>query len=246
MSEREIIIADSVQQLYIFAADHFQRAVLQAVKTRGQALVVLSGGNTPSGFFASLIQPPFRDQIPWNSIHFFWADERCIPSDHPESNFGQAKKQVFDFLPIHHHQIHPVNGDLPPLEAAALYQTEIAKFTEAHSAIPRFDWVLLGMGSDGHTASLFPGQPLAANSQELIRAVQANYEDRPAERITMTEELLNQAHNILFLLIGSSKAGTLRKVLLGDPDPLNLPAQRIQPIDGHLTWLVDQAAAAEL
>ena len=246
MVEKQIIIADSQQQLNELAADHFRNSILQAVEKHGQALVALSGGNTPAGLFSTLIQASIREQIPWNAVHFFWADERWVPYDDPESNFGQAKRLLFDHVPVSFDHIHAVNVTLPLAESVEQYRQEILKFTTPGHTAPRFDWILLGMGSDGHTASLFPGSPLAINKQDLIRSVQAQYENRPALRITMTENLLNQAREVLFLIKGKSKATMIKQVMEGPYLPLDFPSLRIRPNNGHLTWLIDRDAAESL
>jgi len=246
MVDRQIIIADSLQQLNELAADHFRNSILQAIEKHGQALVVLSGGNTPAGLFSTLIQSPFCFQIPWDAIHFFWADERWVSYDDPESNFGQAKRSLFDHIPVSFDHLHAVDITLPLTEVVEQYRQEIMKFASPGHFAPRFDWVLLGMGSDGHTASLFPGSPLATNEHDQIRSVLAEYQNRPANRVTLTEILLNQAHNILFLLAGQSKADAARIVLQEESDPLRYPAQRIQPSNGNITWLMDNDAAREL
>jgi len=244
--EKQIIIADSLQQFFELAADQFRNSTLQAVKKRSLALVVFSGGSTPSGLFQILAKPPYVELIPWQFIHFFWADERCVPPDHPESNYGQAKKMLLDLVPVPDEHIHTIDGSLDPQIAAEQYQKTILKFAAKGQPIPRFDWVLLGMGNDGHTASLFPGSSLATNEQDLIRPVQANYENRPAMRVTMTECLLNQGREILFLLKGLPKAEIVRRVLQGASDPSLYPAQRIQPVAGNVTWLMDKEAACLL
>ena len=242
----QIIIAETGIDLFERAAQLFQKTLLHAVTKRGRALAVFSGGITPSGLFQLLAKPPYVEQIPWQSIHFFWADERCVPSAHPESNYGQAKKMLLDLVPVPGDHIHPIDGSLAPQMAAEQYQKTILQFAAKGQSIPRFDWVLLGMGNDGHTASLFPGSSLATKEQDLIRPVQANYENRPAMRVTMTELLLNQAREILFLLKGVSKAEIVRRVLQGASDPTLFPAQRIQTLAGNVTWLMDKEAASLL
>jgi len=153
---------------------------------------------------------------------------------------------LFNHVPVPFDHIHAVDVTLPLSEAVERYRQEILKFTTTGLTAPRFDWILLGMGSDGHTASLFPGSPLATNEQDLIRIVQAQYENRPAMRVTMTELLLNQGCDILFLLKGQSKADIVARVLQGESDPLLLPAQRIQPVAGNVTWLMDKSAASAM
>jgi len=242
----KIIVTETTVDLYERAALLFQKTIFQSVTKRGQALAVFSGGSTPSGLFQLLAKPPYVELIPWQFIHIFWADERCVPSDHPESNYGQAKKMLLDLVPVPGEHIHPIDGSLTPQVAAEQYQETVLRFTAKGQLIPRFDWVLLGMGNDGHTASIFPGQPFALTKEDLIRPVEANYENRPAMRVTMTELLLNQAREILFLLQGLSKAEIVQHILQGGTDTSLYPAQRIHPVAGKVTWLMDKEAASAL
>jgi len=180
----------------------------------------------------------------WADVHFFWADERCVPADDDGSNYGQAKKVLFDKIDGPAENIHRVQSDLEPAEAAKKYALTLNQFADAPLTWPRFDLVLLGMGDDGHTASLFPGSPVEVN--EPVIAVTANYQGRPAKRVTLTPLVFNSARNVFFLAAGASKAEALMRVLMGEQIPKELPAQRIHPSDGKIIWFIDEAAASLL
>lgn len=227
-------------------AKHFLLATNQAVQQRGQALIALSGGSTPLGLFHLLGSDAYRATLPWTQIHFFWVDERCVPPQDKESNYGQFKRNVLDPLRIASQQVHAIDGNLPAEEAAHNYEKMLRTLAEDGQELPRFDWVLLGMGQDGHTASLFPGQSTALMDEQAVMAVTAQYEDRPSERVTLTPRILNLARQVVFMVSGAQKAERLQDVLQGEHDPLRLPAQRIQPTDGRLVWMLDEAAASKL
>jgi len=209
-----------------------------AIQQRGHFLVALSGGGTPMLLYEKLA----REKMEWPRMHFFWGDERCVPVDDPGNNYGQAKKVWFDKISMTN--IHRINSDLQPVKAAAAYANTLKEFSEPSHDWPRFDLVLLGMGDDGHTASLFPGSPVDVDSPTL--AVVADYQDRPANRVTLTQNVINDARNIFFLVVGASKAEALTKVLGDTYIPSELPAQRINPQDGKIIWFVDEKAASLL
>lgn len=246
MQEPRVNLFTDLESLIAAAAFDFSETVIKSVREKGFALVALSGGSTPQPLFEHLTQAPYRDSIPWPKIHFFWADERCVPSSDPQSNYGQVKRTLFQHVPVTPGWVHPVNGNLPPDEAAEVYVSELEIFIEDEQDWPRFDFVLLGMGSDGHTASLFPGQDNPDEGKTTVIAVTAHYQDRPANRVSMTPAVFNNADRVVFLVSGATKATALNKVLHGSYDPLNLPAQRVQPWHGSLAWFVDSAAAAQL
>lgn len=246
MQEPQVNLFEDLEHLTAAAALDFSETVIKSVREKGFALVALSGGSTPQPLFELLAQTPYRDSIPWSKIHFFWADERCVPSTDPQSNYGQVKRILLKNVPVTPGWVHPVNGNLPPNEAAEVYVSELAVFIEDEQDWPFFDWVLLGMGGDGHTASLFPGQDNPDESNSTVIAVTAHYQDRPANRVSMTPGVFNNAARVVFLVSGTAKAATLNKVLNGPYDPLNLPAQRVLPWHGSLAWFVDSAAAVEL
>ncbi len=219
-----------------------------AVAERGLATIVLAGGSTPLALYRLLAARPLREAMPWSQVHLFWGDERAVPPDDPGSNYGQVAGALLRHLSIPAESIHRMPGELSPEAGAAAYRAGLAAFQASHDPQathpwPRFDLVLLGLGSDGHTASLFPGSPMRA---EPVVAVTADYEGRPAERITLTPAAFNTARHIDFLVTGESKAEAVARTLRGKQDPLALPAQRIQPDAGRVTWWLDKAAATGL
>lgn len=220
-----------------------------AIKARGIYSLVLSGGGTPETLFRLFAAPPFNDMLPWQYIHLFWGDERCVPVDQPGSSYGQARRLFIDAVPIPTENIHRAKGELPPQEAAEAYRNQLAKFSgflSQSDLIPRFDLILLGLGSDGHTASLFPGKVPPEAEDEMVIAVTADYDGRPANRITMTPPVFNNARNVLFLVTGESKAGAVSAVLNGPHQPDQWPGQLIWPDSGQVIWLLDKAAASLL
>jgi 6-phosphogluconolactonase len=182
--------------------------------------------------------------FPWAQTHIFWGDERMVSPTHPESNFGQAESLLLTRVPVPPTQVYRISGEVDPVTAAGAYADILQEVAGSEGALwPRFDLVLLGLGSDGHTASLFPGSASPLPDQQPTLAVSANYEDRPAGRVTLTPPAINSARHILFLVTGTEKAEALTQVLNGPDDPVRWPAQRIQPEKGTLIWFADEAAA---
>jgi len=223
-------LSQAAAQLFI---DHAN----QAIAARGQFLVALSGGGTPTATYRLLVDAP----IDWSRVHVFWGDERCVPVSDPGNSYAQARDVLLAHVPIPAENIHRVESELEPVAAARAYAATLRGFG---SPWPRFDLILLGMGDDGHTASLFPGSPV--DEAEPVIAVTAHYQDRPANRVSLTPRVINDARQVVFLVSGQSKSETLASVLNGDYHPDVLPAQRIQPSVGILTWLVDEAAGSKL
>ncbi len=241
-TKSNIRIFDNLESLSRGAAELFIETATLAILQRGQFLVALSGGNTPKELYKLLAQPPYCEQIDWTLIHAFWGDERCVPMEDLENNYRQAQEVLLGRVPISAENIHRIHSDLEPDAAAEDYARVLKGFASPPLDWPRFDLVLLGMGDDGHTASLFPGSEVNVPSPTL--AVTAHYQGRPANRVTLTPLVFNAAHRIIFLVSGESKAQTLADVLYGEYQPEKLPAQRIRPADGELTWMVDQMAAS--
>jgi 6-phosphogluconolactonase len=241
---RLVVVADG-EALARTAAERVVAAVAAAVDARGRALVALSGGSTPKRMGALLATPEFAERVPWAGVDIFWGDERWVPLASEESNAGEAMRAFLDAVPAPPERIHPVATDLAsPTRAAEAYEAEIRRAAGTEEEIPRFDLVLLGMGDDGHTASLFPH---TAALHERERLVAENFVPKlGADRITFTYPLLDAAREVLFLVGGAGKAETLARVLEGPRDPVELPAQGVAPADGALTWLVDAPAAASL
>ena len=246
MPEHDLKIFPDVTGMSTSAAVQLVHLSAKALEERGRVLVAISGGSTPQALFNLLAQSPFRDQLPWGGMHFFWADERCVPPDLPESNYGQAQRALFDRVPLPLENIHRVQGELEPARAAQEYVRELREFAGGDQAWPRFDCVLLGMGADGHTASLFPNVTNPSEQTSPAIAVTASYQGRPAQRVTLTPLVFNSAEQVLFLVSGQEKADALAAVLSGSYDPLRWPAQRIHPPEGTVTWIVDGAAAQRL
>ncbi len=246
MPRKKVNIQPTPKEVFEIAAQNFLEITCRAIERHGRGLVVLSGGSTPQGFFELLRQPPFVNEIAWQQMHIFWADERCVPAHDPQSNYGQAMQQLLTHMLIPPENIHPINGSLEPAEAARQYEHELRRFAQRGQQFPVFDWVLLGMGADGHTASLFPGSIEPKEQNRLAIAVTADYEGRPAERVSLTSNVINHAARIVFLVTGRAKAVTVQRVLEGPYTPQHLPAQRIQPKNGQITWFIDQEAASLL
>jgi 6-phosphogluconolactonase len=217
-----------------------------AVALNGRFLIALSGGSTPNGMFHLLSQPPHTERMPWTQTHVFWGDERLVPPDDPGSNYGQASDILLRHVPIPAANIHRVLGEADSATAVADYTTQLRQLAKPDRTWPRFDLAIMGLGSDGHTASLFPGSIPAAETTDPVMAVTANYDGRPAHRITLTPLVFNDARHILFMLTGANKADAVTAVVRGPQQPEKWPAQRICPHDGQITWLLDEAAAPQL
>jgi 6-phosphogluconolactonase len=226
------------------ATDIFVQAAKHAIETRGRFLVALSGGGTPSGLYRLLANEPYRIEVNWKKTFVFWGDERCVPPDDVGSNYHQAHEILLKYVPLPKENILRVKGELQPEQASDAYAQTLKDFADLGFDWPRFDLALLGMGEDGHTASLFPGSPVKATSPTL--AVTGHYQGRPADRVTLTPLVFNSTREVLFLVTGEGKAVTLSRVLSDVSDQKQYPAQRIQPTDGQVIWLVDEAAAVDL
>jgi 6-phosphogluconolactonase len=232
-----------IGKLSQYAARSFIEIANESIQERGRFLVALSGGSTPMRLY-ELLGNQFQDEVDWSRIHFFWGDERCVPVDDAGNSYGQTKKVLFDKINIPEENIHRIPSELEPDSAARAYADTLKVFADPPLAWPRFDLVLLGMGDDGHTASLFPNSPVESALPTL--AVTANYQNRPANRVTLTPKVLNSSRNIIFLVTGRSKAVTLSRVLSDNYLPAELPAQRIAPENGNLIWLLDEEAGSLL
>ena len=237
------VFSDS-QRLSNFAAELMAQKMLEAVAERGRCLIALSGGGTPAPLYRLMAQTPYYESLPWERMFFFWGDERCVVPDNPESCYKQALSTWLGYVPVMPRNIFRARGELGPRRAAADYARQLKTVADLGLDWPRFDIVLLGMGADGHTASLFPGSAETIGLATV--AVSANYQDRPAKRVSLTPDVFNDARNIVFLATGQEKAASLSATLIGPRQPTNFPAQRIHPQDGQIWWLVDEAAASLL
>ena len=225
------------------AANLFVEQAARAIGERNQFLTALNGGSTPARLF-QLLATDYRNRVNWEKVHIFWGDERCVPPDDPGSSYGQAQDAWLSHVPIPDSNIHRIKGELEPVKASRDYAATLSHFAFPPFDFPRFDLVYLGMGEDGHTASLFPGSPVDVTEPTL--PVTAHYQDRPANRVTLTQLVFNQAHMIVFMASGEKKAVTLAEVLSDRYNPDQYPAQRVEPKDGQLIWLVDEDAAGKL
>jgi 6-phosphogluconolactonase len=241
----EVRIFHDLEALSLAAAEIFADQARQSFRERGRFLVALHGGSTPVRLF-HLLATDFREQVDWQSVQVFWGDERCVPPDDPDSNYRQAHDLLLNRLSLPDANVHRIRGELGAAEAAKAYARTLKNFSSPPYAWPHFDLVYLGMGEDGHTASLFPGSPV--EMAEPVLAVTAHYQDRPANRVTLTPVVFNRARMVAFMATGESKATALAAVLSDTHtrNPALFPAQRIQPEDGRLVWLVDEAAASRL
>jgi 6-phosphogluconolactonase len=229
------------------AAQLFTDSAGSAVQTRGRARIAISGGTTPEAMFALLADPthPFLKQIPWDKLDLYWVDERCVAPTDADSNYRMTNETLLSKVPLAPERIHRMEGELDPEAAAARYESTIRNTFRLEGAeTPTFDLIFLGMGDDGHTASLFPHTE-AIN--DLTDIVTANYvPQKDTWRITLTWPVINQGREVVFLIEGAAKAQVLHDVFLGPYQPDTFPSQIIRPASGRLTLLLDAAAAAKL
>ena len=232
------------------AAGQFVATARDAIRARGEFVVALSGGSTPRCTYERLATEPLVSRVMWSHVQVVWGDERCVPPDHPESNYRMAREALLDRVPVPAAHVHRIHGEDDPAATAALYEATMRALLKTPAGPPRaapgarIDLVLLGLGDDGHTASLFPG---SAAAQEQTRWVMAEHAAAASLwRVTLTLAVINAAAEVLFLVSGGAKAGVVRRVLEGPRRPQELPAQAIVPSNGRVRWCVDAAAAAEL
>jgi 6-phosphogluconolactonase len=230
------------------AAQYMVDGIRGAVGARGQARIAISGGHTPKTTFELLAEPsePYREQIPWDKLLLYWVDERCVPPDHPDSNYRMTREALLDKVPMSENQIFRILGELDPDEAASKYESAIRQSFRLEGAeMPCFDMLSLGMGPDGHTASLFPH---TEGLHELMRIAIANHvvQQKEAWRVTLTSPVINRARDVSFLIAGTDKVAALKQVFTGPYDPETYPAQLIQPAGRRITLLLDAAAATAL
>jgi 6-phosphogluconolactonase len=229
------------------AAKLFVDAVNTAAETRGHARIAISGGTTPEAMFALLADPaqPFLKQVPWEKLDLYWVDERCVPPTDADSNYRMTNEALLSKVPLAPEHIHRMEGELDPAAAAARYESTIRNSFRLEGAeTPTFDLVLLGMGDDGHTASLFPHTEALNDLTDIVTANQVPQKD--TWRITLTWPVINQGREVAFLIEGAAKAQVLHDVLLGPYQPETFPSQIIRPASGRLTLLLDSAAASKL
>jgi 6-phosphogluconolactonase len=246
MGTKDIRIFSDLEALSTAAAQEFFRLAEKSIAASEEFRVILTGGSTVVRLYQILSDEPYKTEIPWDKILFFWGDERLVPPDHPESNYGQAMKLLLSYVPIKAENIYRIRGELNPDKAVQEYTDQLRRLAGSSGTWPRFDLVLLGMGSDGHVASIFPGSKMEEGNRLPVLATIGNYEGRPAQRVTLTPFIFNPARQILFLVAGDSKAHAVKEVFSEGSDPKNWPALRIKPMDGRVTWMLDEAAASQL
>lgn len=227
------------------AADAFIRSAAGAVSLRDRFSAALSGGATPRILYRYLADPAFSDRVPWEKVHLFWGDERAVPPDHPDSNYRMAYETLISKVPIPPENVRRMEGERSDLEAAAKDYEELLRrfFNLSGDRPPSFDLILLGIGTDGHTASLFPGSPALGEKRRRVVAVEV--EKLHSRRLTLTLPVLNRAREVLFLAAGREKAPIVKTILSG-PSPNDLPAGRVRPAGGKRRFLLDREAAALL
>ena len=242
MAGFEVIIKKNANELAIVGAEWFLGAAQTSASKRGRFSVAVSGGSTPRVMHRNLAQEPFFSQMPWNETHIFYVDERCVPVDDPASNFGDLKKDLLERAPQPIEHIHPMPGETTPADGANAYERELKAYFQQEAGFPVFDLIFLGIGKDGHTASLFTGQEALEEKEKWIVSVKGGNPD--VYRLTMTLPVINHARHVVFLVSGEGKAEVLKSLF--EESTMPLPAQRIKPVKGQLTWLLDRAAASRL
>jgi 6-phosphogluconolactonase len=222
------------------AALRFIGAAGLAMRARGRFVVALSGGHTPQRLYELLATPRFASEVEWARVQVCWGDERCVPPDHQESNFRMARVALLDRVPIPDANLHRIRGECAPAAEARRYEKELQELLDAPGS--QLDLVLLGLGADGHTASLFPGATSVHNSRRWVEPAAREGDD--LRRVTLTPCLINTASQVLFLVSGGAKAEVVRRVLEGPADPHTIPAQLIAPTDGDVVWILDREAGS--
>ena len=244
-SRPNITICDNKDALFARAADVFVDLAHQAITAKGRFCVALSGGSTPRGVHMLLASDAYRDKVDWHHVHCFWGDERCVPPTHADSNYRMADETLLSRVPIPAENVYRMRVERDPAEAAHAYAQVLHHvFAMGDDTLPEFDLIFLGMGADGHTASLFPDTTALHDTEHCVTANFVELLD--TWRVTLTAPTINNAAHIVFLVSGEDKAPALRAVLKGEHQPERYPSQLIQPKRGNLAWLIDKAAADEL
>ncbi|HEX9666674.1 MAG TPA: 6-phosphogluconolactonase [Thermodesulfobacteriota bacterium] len=239
----EIYIFNDREELADRLASDFQRAVENS-KNEGKGIfIALSGGSTPRIFFEKLSKPPYDKGVSWSNVNLFWGDERCVPPDDEQSNFKMANDTFISKVNIPSQNVHRIIGENPPAVEVERYAKEIQKNLPSNNGFPEFDWIFLGMGTDGHTASLFPNAPTLKETKSVC--VVAEHPETGQKRISLTPPVINNAKRVSFLVAGEEKAKVLKQILYKGDSPLPYPASKINPEKGILEWYLDKAAASE-
>jgi 6-phosphogluconolactonase len=246
----QVLVFPDPEALARAAAGLFISSAGQAIQQREHFLVALAGGSTPAGLYRLLADPGYADQLDWSKTHCFWGDERCVPPDHPHSNFNLAFQALLRHVALPQENLHRLRGELPPEQAAQEYEYVLRAFFGPAVVTPSphtFDLALLGLGEDGHTASLFPASPALEIGDRWVVPVQHSSPPEPlVDRLSLTVPAFNAARRVIFLVSGRAKAGILSEVLRSNGQGIPKPAGLIQPAPGELLWLADRAAASQL
>jgi len=241
MQQPKLNIFSSEDEVLTHLANYFIAVAKEAIDEKGQFNVSLSGRSSPKKLYEMLAASDYREKVEWDNVYFFFGDERYVPENHPDSNYLMSKKALFDPLQIPASQIIPVNTSLPPDQAAEAYALAIHTHFKPYNA--KFDLVLLGLGDNSHTASLFPNTPILEDEESSVKAV--FLEDQKVYRISMTAAMINDAHHIAFLVYGKGKAEAVHHVLEDETNIAEYPAQLIKS-EGDIQWFMDEAAASVL
>ncbi|MCP4141596.1 MAG: 6-phosphogluconolactonase [Chloroflexi bacterium] len=241
MKKQNLTISPKSESLAQTFAEYFVQKAKESIQECGRFLTVLSGGGTPLKAYRLLAQEPLKSQVDWQKVHLFWGDERFVPHDDSQSNFYQAKEALLDHVDLPEENLHPMPTHLEPDKAVKNYFQTLDSYTEAGQKQVRFDLVLLGLGDDGHTASLFVGQ--SALWTNPVVTTEGDYQGRPSTRLTLTPMIINQAREIVFMVSGASKADALANALGVEKDINRFPSQAIS---GPVRWMVDEDAAGKI
>lgn len=230
---------DSVDEVLEFLAEELQRYSQSSKAVH----IALSGGSTPKRLFQYIVDSDYARSINWDALHFWWGDERCVPSDDSESNYGEAKRLLFDHVEIPAENLHPIRGEAEPLAESMRLRQELKRSLMARLGRPQFDWILLGLGEDGHTASLFPNQTDYATDEGVVIA---RHPDSGQQRLSLAAPLIRMAKRISYLVLGEGKAGVVKEIVHQEGAYLNYPASHISSTEGQTEWILDQSAACQL
>ncbi len=241
--KREIYVFSNKQELADKLASDFQSAVEKIRNGGKEIFVALSGGSTPRIFFERLALPTYIDRVPWSHVNLFWGDERCVPPDDEQSNFKMANETFISKVNIPDGNVHRIIGENPPEVEALRYANQVQENVPSNNDFPEFDWIFLGMGPDGHTASLFPNAPTLEEMESIC--VVAKHPETGQKRISLTLPVINNAKRVSFLVAGREKARVLREILEKGDSSLRYPAAKINPENGVLEWYLDKAAVSE-
>lgn len=244
MSERQIIVLDTAEELFVRAAEEIAHVAGEAICMHGEFNLCLTGGTTPERTY-DLLATRFELSVDWKEVQFYWGDERCVPPDDSSSNYAMAKRTMLAKLKVKPDQVHRMHGEDQPDAAAREYEEELReRMSLGDGEFPRFDLMLLGLGDNCHMLSLFPGIPALHEQHRLVVPVEVD--DKVRHRITLTAPVMNNSARIMFIVSGENKAAAVKRVLDGTDDPERVPAHLVAPKDGVVIWMLDKAAASQL